>query len=85
MKGQCDLLCRDYCEHELGDKEKQMVEITPTERTSASSQLRIESRTTVKELVDALNSVPQSWNLRNIVGYDEMPVFLRFHEPVGGA
>ena len=61
-----------------------MVDVIFTERKLANNKLRIESRTTVKELTDALRGVPESGYLINVVGHDEMPVYLTFYEPVGG-
>ncbi len=41
----------------------------------------IDSRTTVGELVKALEGVSEDWYLVNRVGYDEMPVYMTFYEP----
>ena len=57
------------------------VEVKETQSVGATKQLRIDSRTTVKELMDALSDVPESWFLINAEGYDEVYLYMRFHEP----
>ena len=57
-----------------------MIEVTSTNSVVLKS-LCIDSRTTIKELTDVLNDIPESWYLKNVVGYDEVPIFLTFYEP----